>query len=287
MIDAVCEEYNISKPRTYRQNARKDYLTLAKKRKRSAKLIRRAIKQQLQYVRRDLKHIDRFLEDGKDLSSHHAERLKVIRKVYEQQRYMYDNKVHSIPDRIVSISQPYVRPIVRGKAKAPVEFGIKLDMSIDEHGMVRIERQSFDAYNESDVLIGASENYRRRTGHDSQRVLVDKIYRNSNNLRYCKEHGIRLSGSALGRPRRDRNESRKITYQDAVDRIEVERGFSVTKRCYGLGLIRTKLEKTTRSSVCMSILAMNISKLTTASICDFLKSLFSKVAGQALVQFAE
>ena len=42
---------------------------------------------------------------------------------------MYDNRVHSVPDRIVSISQLYIRPIVRGKAAAPVEFGAKLDQT--------------------------------------------------------------------------------------------------------------------------------------------------------------
>lgn len=94
----------------------------------------------------------------------------MIRKVYEQQKYMYDNKVHSVPDRIVSISQPYIRPIVRGKAKTPTEFGVKLDLSIDDNGMARIEKQSFDAYNESDVLIGAVENYYERTGRYPKRV---------------------------------------------------------------------------------------------------------------------
>ena len=44
---------------------------------------------------------------------------------------MYDNDVRSVEDRIVSISQPCIRPIVRGKAAAPVEFGAKFDMSTD------------------------------------------------------------------------------------------------------------------------------------------------------------
>lgn len=111
--------------------------------------------------------------------------LATIRTLVEQQQYMYDNKVHSVPDRIVSISQPYIRPIVRGKAKAPVEFGAKLDVSIDEKGIARLERLSFDAYNESDVLIAAVENYKNRTGHYPERVLVDQIYRNRLNRAFC------------------------------------------------------------------------------------------------------
>lgn len=195
---------------------------------------------------------------------------------------MYCNKTHKVANRIVSISQPYIRPIMRGKAKTPTEFGTKLDMSIDDQGMARIEKQSFDAYNESDVLIGAIENYHRRTGHYPERVLADKIYRNRKNLSYCKAHGVRLSGPALGRPKKDQTEDRKIIYNDAVDRIEIERDFSLAKRCFGLGLIRTKLDPTTRSSICLSIIAMNVDRLAAVSLYDFLKSIFQCAWGRLL-----
>lgn len=277
IIDTICYEYNEPKPRTYRRNARKDYLALAKSKKRSRKKIRKAIKKQLQYIRRDLGYIDRYLEEGKELTPKMSERLAVIRKVYEQQQYMYENRTHSVPDRIVSISQPYIRPIVRGKAKTPTEFGAKLDLSLDEHGMARIEKQSFDAYNESDVLITAAERYHERTGHYPERILVDKIYRNRKNLAYCREHGIRLSGPALGRPKKDPSKDRKTEYMDAVDRIEVEREFSLAKRCYGLGLISTKLDTTTRSSIVLSIIAMNISRITALSFAIFWKIDFSRL----------
>lgn len=125
---------------------------------------------------------------------------------------MYQNKVHSVQDRIVSISQPYIRPIVRGKSSATVEFGAKMDISLDETGMARIEKMSFDAYNESDVLLTALERYHERTGHYPQRVLADQIYRNRNNLNYCKSKGIRMSGPALGRPKKDSKEQRKVAY---------------------------------------------------------------------------
>ena len=274
IIDTVCYEYDEPKPRTYRRNARKDYLALAKQRRRTSKAIRKAIKKQLQYVRRDLGFIDGFLEEGKSLSTKDAGRFAVIRKVYEQQLYMYENKVHSVPDRIVSISQPYIRPIVRGKAKTPTEFGAKLDLSIDDHGMARIEKQSFDAYNESDVLIEAIERYKERTGHYPKRALADKIYRNRNNLAYCKIHGIRLSGPTLGRPKKDPSVDKKQEYQDAVDRIEVERSFSLAKRCFGLGLIVTKLDTTTRSSIVLSVIAMNVDRLAAFSFAEFLVSVF-------------
>ncbi len=45
---------------------------------------------------------------------------------------MYKTKSHRGEDRIVSISQPHVRPIIRGKAGAAVEFGAKLTISVVE-----------------------------------------------------------------------------------------------------------------------------------------------------------
>ena len=59
---------------------------------------------------------------------------------------MYQNKTHSVDNRIVSIAQPWIRPIVRGKTKSPVEFGAKFDLSIDDNGLGRIEKISYDAY---------------------------------------------------------------------------------------------------------------------------------------------
>lgn len=250
----------------------KDYLSLAKCKRRSGKKIRKAIKAQLQYVRRDLRYIDEIIAIGVELPPKQMERIAVVRKVYEQQDYMYCNKTHTVPDRIVSISQPYIRPIVRGKAKNPTEFGVKLDLSLD-NGYARIEKVSFDAYSENEVLEGAVEQYRKRNGHYLQRVLADKIYRNRKNLAYCKSKGIRLSGPALGRPKKNPDIDKKIEYQDSVDRIEVERAFSLAKRSFGLGLITTKLETTTRSSIALSIIAMNVERLTKAAS-RFLLSIF-------------
>ena len=264
MICRVSDEYNYYRPRMYREKARKDYLALAKCRKRSAKKIRKAIRKQLQYIRRDLGYITNLLENnGVTLSCSDAQMLDTLQALYAQQQYMFTNNTHSVENRIVSISQPYIRPIVRGKAKSPVEFGAKLDLSVDETGMCRIEKLSFDAYNESAVLKTAIANYRERTGHYPERVLVDQIYRNRENISYCSNLGIRLSGKKLGRPKKDADSKaeKKIAYQDNTDRIEVERKFSLAKRKFGLGLLLTKREDTTRASIVLSIIAMNIDRL--------------------------
>ena len=276
IVDDLCRRSGQCVPRMYRRNARKDYLNLARCKKRTVKKIRKAIKQQLQYIRRDRKYIDVLLDAGCRLTPKQAKRLAVIDKVCEQQKYMYENKVHSVPDRIVSISQPYIRPIVRGKAAAPVEFGAKLDLSLDEKGMARIEKLSFDAYNESDVLIAAAERYIERTGHYPERILADKIYRNRNNLSYCREHGIRLSGPALGRPKKNAGTDKKTEYRDNADRVAVERAFAIAKQKYGLGLITSRLDKTTRCSTALSVIAMNVDRLCRSLLRLFYDIVFSR-----------
>ena len=86
--------------------------------------------------KRDLAAIDGKLNQEKALKVHQAERLETIRKIYEQQKYMYDNYTHSVENRIVSVSQPFVRPIVRGKAGKPVEFGMKLEEAAAHKGFM-------------------------------------------------------------------------------------------------------------------------------------------------------
>ena len=147
LLDALHDPAGGKKPRTYRKRARKDYLKYTRCRKHTAKMTRKAIGKQLAYLRRDLDAIDGKLSLGKNLPPRQAERLDTIRTVYEQQKYMYDNRTHSVPDRIVSVSQPFVRPSARGKAGNPVEFGAKLDISVVD-GWTRLECCSFDAYNE-------------------------------------------------------------------------------------------------------------------------------------------
>lgn len=249
------------KPRTYRKRAHKDYLKLARCRKPGAKKIRQCIGQQLRYLRRNLNTIEKMKTAHPDiLSEKQQARLDTIRKVYEQQKSMYDHHTHSVPDRIVSLSQPWLRPIVRGKAKASVEFGAKLDISVCD-GWTRLEYYSFDAYNEAQNLTEMIERYRARTGRYPERVLADKIYRNRDNLRYCAAHNIRLSGPALGRPRKDEQRDKKRDYQDQADRVEVERQFSLAKRKCGLGMIVTRLEETTCHCLAMSVLLLNLRKL--------------------------
>lgn len=266
------------KPRTYRKRAHKDYLALVRSRKPGKKKIRKAIGQQLRYLKRNLSSIDNMLTAGRQLTDRQHVRLETIRKVYEQQKTMYDARNHSVSDRIVSLSQPWLRPIVRGKAKATVEFGAKLDISV-VNGWARLEVLSFDAYHEAGGLKEMLERYRERTGRYPARVLADKIYRNRDNLAYCKERGIHLSGPALGRPKKDAQTDKKQNYMDECERVEVERRFSLAKRNCGLGLITARLKETACHCIAMSILLLNLRKIHCALL-DFGCWLLAVVCGE-------
>jgi hypothetical protein len=128
------------KPRTYRKVAHQRYLQEAKKKQKSAKSVRKAIRYLLNCVERNLRYIDAMLDKfhGVEfpLANKYQKRLWVIHTLYDQQRKMYDEKSHTCTDRIVSISQPHVRPIVRGKQGKPVEFGSKLGLSLIDGYMI-------------------------------------------------------------------------------------------------------------------------------------------------------
>ena len=158
------------------QYFRKDYLAFAKSKKHSAKKIRKALRKQLGYVARDIRYLEEFMSNGYAATEKEAGLYLTITALYEQQKYMYDNKIHSVEHRIVSITQPWLRPIVRGKVKAPVEFGAKFDLSLDSEGYGRIEKISFEAYNESTCLTEAVERFKERTGYYPNRVLADIRY---------------------------------------------------------------------------------------------------------------
>lgn len=51
-------------------------------------------------------------------------------------------------DRIVSLSQPQARPIIRGKQSKSVEFGAKLSVSLSGQGLARVDRLCWDAFHE-------------------------------------------------------------------------------------------------------------------------------------------
>ncbi len=245
------------KPRTYREIARKAYLKIAQKKKKSKKEIRSAIRRQLCFLKRNIKSIHTLLEgyDAIPFDRHQYKYFLIIQTLYDQQALMFQQKIHSVEHRIVSIDQPHVRPIVRGKMNANVEFGAKIQVSLMQ-GFAFMEELSWDAFNEGTRLMKTIDQYKARLGYYPKEVLVDKIYCTRVNRASLKELGITLVGKPLGRPKAMKNHIRP------GERNPIEGKFGQAKTAYGLNRIKARLQQTSESWIATIIMVLNLVKLT-------------------------
>jgi hypothetical protein len=281
LIDELCRKLDVKdRPRTYRRLARRQYLKLAKNRNKSKKEIRKGVGQQLRYLRRNLKNIDKLLDTAEGMSfplEHRDQRIYwVIQHIHEQQAQMHKEHTHSIDNRIVNIYQPYVRPIVRGKDKAQVEFGAKLGVSI-QNGYARINTLSWEAYNEGTDLKKQVEAYKKLNGCYPEVVITDKIYGTRENRQWLKELGIRYSGKPLGRPSTKSHTQyykRKQKIEQGI-RNQVEGKFGQGKNGYNLNKVRARSAKTSESWIAAIFFVMNLIKFSKELLFAFLKEVLS------------
>ena len=215
-------------------------------------------------MRRNLSHIEKLIAKGailEKLSKRQYKKLLVVEEVYRQQTQMWLDNKNSIEDRIVSLSQPHVRPIVRGKRGKSVEFGAKLSASCFNQ-YVFLDRISWDNFNESQELVEQIETYKNETGFYPQSVHVDKIYRTRDNRAYCRDRGITISGPALGRPPKNVSlEQKKQTLESERIRNMIEGKFGQAKRKYSLNRVMAKLTHTSGTTIAITFLVINLSAL--------------------------
>ncbi len=268
IIDLLYEKLgHKKKPRTYRRVARKEYLNVVKKKKKTKKEIRRGIKIQLNSLKRNFGYIEKMLDlfEGQrfPLSRKYQCYYWVIQEVCRQQREMFDAHKNRCEDRIVSVHQPYVRPIVRGKSKTPVEFGPKLGLSLD-NGYTRINTFSWDAYHEGKGDFKKSvEAYRTFHGYYPELVQVNAIYTTKENRKWAKERNIRLTAKPLGRPKQEKETAyvRRKRKKEYAERNHIEGKIGQGKNGYGMNRIRTKLRPTAESWISCIVFVMNLVKM--------------------------
>ena len=238
------------------------------------------------YIKKNLGHIEALIKAGaslKNLSKRQQNILETIKKVYKQQLEMWKNKTQSVPQRIVSLTQPHIRPIVRGKAGKPIEFGAKLSVScVDNY--VFLDKISWENFNESCHLKEQVEKYKETFGYYPESVHVDKIYRTRENRNWCKERGIRISGPKLGRPPKNvSEEEKKQARSDECFRNAIEGKFGQAKRRFSLNLVMTKLPETSETSIAITFLVVNLSRLLRQFLSLFL-TLFAKTKTKELIK---
>jgi len=260
LFEFVKEEIRI-KPRTYRKVARKKYLAESKKRQNNPKTLRSCIRYQLNCLDRNIKSINRILDvlEINPLSFKNMKEFWVIQVLNNQQRMMYQTKSNRCNDRIVSISQPHVRPILRGKAGKKVEFGAKLGLA-QMDGFVKAETVSWDAYNESADLIPHVESYKELYGYYPELVQVDKIYGTNKNRKYCKDLGIRMTVASKGKPKTLTRYQKRKSLKEFNERNHIEGKIGQAKQGYGLNNIKAKLSDTSNSWIGAVLFITNIVK---------------------------
>jgi len=276
LVDLLYDpDFHKQKPRTYRRIARKRYLNTAQKKSKSRKTIRAAIGGQLRYLARNLRSINRLLDTYDQIPFENGDYkyLLVINAVFQQQKEMYDKHTHRVDHRIVSIHQPHVRPIVRGKSQAKVEFGAKIHVSLID-GISLLDEISWEAFNEGSHMMDYIEKYKIRFGYYPKEVLADQIYCTRANRKVLKLIGIKLLAKPLGRPPAVSNHVRP------GERNPIEGKFGQAKTAYGLDRIHARLRGTSESMIASIILVLNLVKLARMGVLCLFESISRSFSAQ-------
>lgn len=192
-------------------------------------------------IRRQMRiHPDEGLLDDKQLDI-----LETVTRVYRQQtnHFKSGDSRESIPNRIVSISKPYVRPIVRGKETKTVEFGAKCNNILID-GISFIEKLSFNAFNEGTRLRHCISLAQKLTGVPVKKIGGDQGYSGNANRTFCKDHKIETSFTQKGRA--GTNEVKNATKRELarVRATVMEGSFGTQKEHYGLRKIAARIKST-------------------------------------------
>ena len=265
LLDKICALCRARKPQTHRVEARKAFIALTKKKRKGKRLVDKTKLVQIRCLQADIQIFFGFLGKLSNtllgcFSRHDLKCLRAAFRMYEQQKMMFEQNVRSCADRIISIYQPHLRPIVRGKAKAKVEFGAKIGASI-VNGYTFVDHLSWDAYNEAADLALQTELCRKRFGMLPKEIQADKLYLGRANRQYIKDCHIDCYNSPLGRPTKEENDGHLKDKQRAIsERNEIEGTFGTAKRVYRANNIRAKLDDTADTWIGACFFAKNVMK---------------------------
>ncbi len=273
LIQKLSSMAHVAKPKTSRAEARSCFTCYIKqKHKKSKRLIRSTIERLLHLLSKDIQRFMDFIgcmstDILSCLNRSDLRQLKALRMVYSQQKEMFDNHTHTCVDRIISIFQPHVRPIVRGKAKAKVEFGAKIGVSVTD-GFTYIDHLSWEAYNESSDLLLQLNTYKERFGYYPKEVQADKLYLNKDNRKLLHSLGVTCHCAPLGRPPKTQDkEAEELRRKASASRNGVEATFGTAKRVYNANDIRAKLPETARTWIGACFFVKNLNKFLQGLIC--------------------
>lgn len=267
----MCEfssRLNLHRPRTKFLDVQKANLAYRKQRRRTKSQTRKMTRRLLDLLGKVLKEIRRMErannEADKSLTIREKGDLDIITKMYRQQKNHFQSKDcrESIKDRIVSISKPYVRPIVRGKEVKSVEFGAKVN-NILVDGISFIEKLSFNAFNEGTRLVHCLKIHKRLFGVEAKKVGGDTGYAGTENRDYCKANGIQTSFVKRGRPFSEEKKEKDLVRQELarVRATAMEGSFGTQKEHYDLKRVKARTKFTEILYIFFGIHTANVVQL--------------------------
>ena len=243
-LKLICKRLKIRMPRNKYEEQWSKYDVYSHKRKKTHKETLRRTRSLLYLLGKlmGLHHeIEDQYKDQLDLPRKYYDRIKVIRKVLKQQQEIFETGNNSVPNRIVSISKSYIRPIVRGKETKAVEFGAKVNM-IQFDGINFIEYLSFDAFNEGTRLV-KSIRYGRSLFGKITHISADDIYATNANRKYSTAAHIVTNFKRKGRAGKHEEHRQIISRELRKERtIRMEGSFGTEKEYYGLQKIKARTE---------------------------------------------
>lgn len=232
------------KSRVKYDKRKKEYLNYQRKRKKTKRLEKKLRKKLLSFLIKLINHLNQI---NPALSSKDSRRITDVIKVYNQQHEKaYGTNAEPIKDRIVSLSKPYVRPIVRGKEVKPVEFGAKVN-KLQVNGISFIEHLSFDAFNECKRFKEGIFLQRKLFGKCTHQS-GDAIYATNENRVYCREQNIQTNFIPKGKQKSMFIDQATILRRELnIERSTVLEGsFGNEKNHYLLQKINAKNQNTER-----------------------------------------
>lgn len=249
--------------RTYCRVAQKSYVSFSKKRRKTYEEIRRTQKTLLGHLKRNIRQLEELTEEVKErglsLSRQVLHRFETVKQLYAQQQQMHKSRRKSVPERIVSLHKPYVRPIKTGKERKPTEFGPKLSLTHVD-GYLLTDHVSFESYHEGTRLVDSVELFEKRFGKKPNYLAADQSFGSQQNRDYLKEQGIRFAVKPLGRPKKESltDAEKRWRKTKSTERNYIEGAIGNSKNHYALGLVRTKTEKTEYSWIRFALMSRNL-----------------------------
>lgn len=259
----VSKRAGIHRPKTKYLDVEKANMGYVKQRRHSKSQTRRLTRRLVNLLGKILKEIRRMEREHSDsnlLTDKEKKVIDIITKTYRQQKNHFESNDprESIPNRIVSLAKPYVRPIVRGKEVKNVEFGAKCN-NILVDGISFIEKLSFNAFNEGTRLQHCIKMHKRLFGVDVKKIGGDTSYAGTSNRDFCKEKDIRTSFVKRGRPSQEKKEKDFVRQELArVRATAMEGSFGTQKEHYGMRRIKARKKETEMLYIFFGIHAANV-----------------------------